>query len=97
MHFFWKLYQFSLGRMSRSREFRADGIGASHGSPEALARALVKIGACCEYRGKTENDIIAKREMEAELQLADLLAALGKYYGRHQTAAQHRAQGLESS
>jgi Zn-dependent protease with chaperone function len=73
MHFFWKLYQFSLGRMSRSREFRADGIGASQSSPDALARALVKIVAYCEYRGKTENDIIGKREMEAELQLADRL------------------------
>lgn len=73
IHFFWKLYQYSLGRMSRSREFRADGIGARESSPGAIARALVKISAYCQYRNKTENDILGKREMESNLELAGRL------------------------
>lgn len=73
MHFFWKLYQLSLGRMSRLREFRADGIGARESSPGALARALVKVGAYCRYRGKTENEILAQREVASKLELAERL------------------------
>lgn len=73
MLFFWKIYNYSLGKMSRSREFRADSIGAAESSPGALARALVKISAYCEYRGKTEQAIIEKRGLEQDLHLADRL------------------------
>ena len=73
MFFFWKIYNYSLGKMSRSREFRADSIGAAESSPGALARALVKISAYCEYRGKTEQAIIEKRGLEKDLHLADRL------------------------
>lgn len=73
MLFFWKIYNYSLGKMSRSREFRADSIGATQSSPGALARALVKISAYCEYLGKTEQAIIEKRGLEKDLHLADRL------------------------
>lgn len=63
LHFFWKLYQCSFGKMSRAREFRADRIGAETSSPSALAGSLLKVGAYCEFRGKTEQEIMMREGM----------------------------------
>ena len=62
MLFFWSLYQLSLKKLSRQREFRADRIGAELTSPRDIAQALVKIAAYCQYRGKIQNDLFGKEE-----------------------------------
>jgi Zn-dependent protease with chaperone function len=71
LHVFWKLYQVSLGKLSREREFRADKIGAELSTPGALARSLVKISAYCDYRDSVETDILAKQRLADDLHLAD--------------------------
>jgi Zn-dependent protease with chaperone function len=73
MHFFWDLYLLSIRRLSRAREFRADGVGSSVNSPAAMARALVKVASYCDYRNKTEHGIIEKPAVANELQLASQL------------------------
>ncbi|RYD20170.1 MAG: hypothetical protein EOP88_16125 [Verrucomicrobiaceae bacterium] len=70
LHFFWKLYQYSLGRMSRIREFRADSLGAEITSPAAASNALVKVTAYCQYRNKTESEIMDKSEIAKNLELS---------------------------
>lgn len=70
---FWKLYQLSLGKVSRDREFRADQIGASVSSPAAMVRALVKITSYCEYRARTEQSVIDAGKVDKELRLAERL------------------------
>ena len=73
MLLFWKLYQLSIRRLSRAREFRADAVGAALVSKEASKRALVKITSYCEYRAGTENAIIQQQRVDPTLDLADRL------------------------
>lgn len=73
MLFFWNLYHLSIRRLSRTREFRADGVGATVNSQAAMARALVKVASYCDYRNKTEQGIIDKPAVESDLQLASQL------------------------
>jgi Zn-dependent protease with chaperone function len=70
LHFFWKLYQFSFGKMSRAREFRADRIGAEISSSAALAGSLVKVGAYCKYREKTEEEIMLREGTTSRPEMA---------------------------
>lgn len=70
---FWKLYQLSLGKVSRAREFRADQIGASVSSPAAMVRALIKVTSYCEYRARTEQSVIDSGTVNKELCLAQQL------------------------
>jgi len=69
MDLFWKLYQLSIHRLSRVREFRADRVGADLVSPDAMKRALIKITSYSEYRGETEEGIIKSLRLERELDL----------------------------
>ena len=62
MFFFWNLYQLSLSKLRRQREFRADRIGAELTSPQDIAQSLVKIAAYCQYRGKIQNDLFGKEQ-----------------------------------
>ena len=70
---FWKLYQQSLGKLSRAREFRADQIGASVSSPAAMVRALIKVTSYCAYRARTEQAVINASTVNKELRLAEQL------------------------
>jgi Zn-dependent protease with chaperone function len=62
MFFFWNLYQFSLNKLRRDREFRADRIGAEMTTPADAGEALVKIAAYCHYRAKVQNQLFEKDE-----------------------------------
>jgi Zn-dependent protease with chaperone function len=62
MFFFWNLYQISLGKLSREREFRADRIGSELTSPQDMANALIKITAYCRYRHKVQKTLFEKEE-----------------------------------
>jgi len=73
MHVFWKLFMLSLGRRSREREFRADQVGASLVSADAMRRALIKVAGYCEYRAKTECAVIEQNRLNPDLRLAHQL------------------------
>ncbi len=62
MFFFWNLFQFSLNRLRRQREFRADRIGSELTSPRDAAQALIKVAAYCRYRQKVQTDLFEKDE-----------------------------------
>jgi len=62
MFLFWNLYQISLGKLSREREFRADRIGSELTSSPAMANALIKITAYCRYRHKVQKTLFEKEE-----------------------------------
>lgn len=63
MFAFWSLYQLSIQRLSRQREFRADSIAAQQTSPLSLANALIKISAFSRYRAKVEMDTFNTEEV----------------------------------
>jgi Zn-dependent protease with chaperone function len=61
------LYEISLRRLSREREFRADRIAAEHVSPSAMAAALVRTTVYSIYRTKTEMEILESEDTQANL------------------------------
>lgn len=63
MNCFRALYEVSLKRLSRAREFRADHIATEVTSPADMAGALLKIIAYSSYRVKVEQDIFEKEEV----------------------------------
>lgn len=69
MLFFWSLYQLSLNRLRRQREFRADRIAAEQTSPRDFANGLLKICAYSLYRRKIEQSLF---EEERVLETADI-------------------------
>lgn len=70
MVFFWSLYQFSLRKLSRLREFRADRIGAELSSSRGMAGALVKIAAYCKYRASVQDELFGKDEIVQEMDVS---------------------------
>ena len=62
MFFFWNLYQVSLHKLRRQREFRADRIGSELTSPLDMAQALVKVAAYCRYRQNVQTNLFEKEE-----------------------------------
>jgi Zn-dependent protease with chaperone function len=62
MFFFWNLFQLSLNKLRREREFRADKIGAEITSPRDIAQALVKTAAYSRYRHKVQSTLFEKDE-----------------------------------
>ncbi|HXU75950.1 MAG TPA: M48 family metallopeptidase [Methylomirabilota bacterium] len=62
MLFFWNLYQLSLNKLRRQREFRADRIGAELTSSGDMSQALVKITAYCRYRHQVQLNLFEKDE-----------------------------------
>ena len=74
MLLFWNLFQVSISRMRRSREFRADGIAAEVTSPEGVVHALMKTTAYSRYRGKIENQVLEKNRVQEELNFRSEIA-----------------------
>ncbi len=67
MRFYFALFQVSLGRTKRQREFRADAVAAEITSASDIARALVKVGAYSSYRGRVEESLFAKSDQHQHL------------------------------
>lgn len=63
------LYELSLGKLSRQREFRADSVAAETTSPRAVVAALMRIAAYSKYRGTVEEDLF---KQERALETADI-------------------------
>jgi len=83
MFFFWNLYQISLNKLRREREFRADRIGSEHSSPQDMANALIKITAYCRYRHKVQKSLFEKEENVAAM---DVSARIEKGFPDFMTA-----------
>ncbi|NOS71211.1 MAG: M48 family metalloprotease [Verrucomicrobia bacterium] len=83
MFFFWNLYQISLGKLSREREFRADRIGGELTSPKDMANALIKISAYCRYRHKVQKTLFEKEE---NVETMDVSARIEKGFPDFMTA-----------
>lgn len=64
---FRNLYEISLGKLSRQREFRADRIAAELVGGDALARALVRIVAYSSYRGEVESGLLNSAKVDEEI------------------------------
>ena len=69
MLFFWSLYQLSLSRLSRSREFQADRLAAKLTAPDSVARALVKVGAYSAYRGRVEGELFQSDDLHPSVEI----------------------------
>lgn len=76
------LYEMSLKRLSRQREFRADRIAAEATSSEAIAGALLRIAAYSSFRASVEKELFEREEV---LDQADILARIEQ--GFHDYAA----------
>ena len=69
MQCFRALFELSIGKHSRQREFRADQIAADVTSPDAIAGALLKIAAYSRYRNTVEQELF---NHEQELETANV-------------------------
>lgn len=59
---FRALFQLSLARLSRQREFRADRIAVESTSPRAFAAALLRIVAYSQYRAGVERELFQQEQ-----------------------------------
>lgn len=83
MFFFWNLYQISLGKLRRQREFRADRVGGELTSAQDMANALIKITAYCRYRHKVQMSLFEKEE---NVETMDVSARIEKGFPDFMTA-----------
>jgi Zn-dependent protease with chaperone function len=101
MLFFWNLYQWSLSRLSRAREFRADGIAAQATSPADLAAALLKIEAYSSYRAKVEQEMFGADRLQESMKISDQVATgysafTASYLASPDIAARHTAHPFDT-
>ncbi len=75
MLFFWGLFQLSINRMSRQREFRADQIAANATSPAHMGRALLKVVAYTSYRARIEEALFSENARQENLGIAARVSA----------------------
>ena len=75
MLFFWALFQLSINRMSRLREFRADRIAADATSPAHMGRALIKVSAYSSYRNRIEQALFSENARQENLDIAGRVSA----------------------
>lgn len=93
MHLFWNLYQMSLGKLSREREFRADRIGGELTAPQDMGNALVKIAAYCRYRHKVQSNLFGKEE---NVKIMDVSAQIEKGFPDFAVACANGTELAES-
>ncbi|MBA2112992.1 M48 family metallopeptidase [Bremerella alba] len=67
---FRALYELSLGKLSRQREFRADRLASEKTSPESMAHALLRITAYSHYRNELEQEFFDAEQVHDEVNLA---------------------------
>lgn len=60
---FRMLFELSLNKIRREREFRADRIAAEFTSPHDLARALFRITAYSKFRSSIETDLFKQEQV----------------------------------
>jgi Zn-dependent protease with chaperone function len=95
MHCFWALFQLSLGKLSRQREFRADKIAAETTSPRDFAGGLLRVVAFSKFRGQIQKSLF---ENERALEAANISEQIGAGFNDYARsfAATEKIGGLES-
>ena len=76
---FRSLFELSLGKVNREREFRADQVAAEMTSPDAIAGALWKITAYSKYRNSVEEKLFGQ---ETVLEEANIYQQIESGFGR---------------
>jgi Zn-dependent protease with chaperone function len=71
MNCFRALFELSLSKLSREREFRADQVAAQLASPRDLAAALLKIAAYSTYRAKVQDELFGHNAVLQEANICD--------------------------
>lgn len=71
------LFELSLSKLRRQREFRADEVAASATSPRDLASALLRIAAYSTFRQTVENDLF---KQERALESANVSARIEREF-----------------
>lgn len=66
---FRAMFELSLRRLGRQREYRADGIAVEATSREAFTGAMLRIGAYSKYRGQVQQELF---DEERALENADI-------------------------
>jgi hypothetical protein len=74
MQAYWALFQLSLAKSNREREFAADATAARLTSAESIAQSLIKVGAYSSYRARVEEALFDKNEQHGELGIAARVA-----------------------
>jgi hypothetical protein len=96
MNCFRALFELSLGRRSREREFRADQIAAETTSPIHLAAALLRITAYAKFRHEVQQEVFKQERVLESANIADQIAA-GFQPFMQRFAAEHDIGELKSS
>lgn len=74
------LFDLSFSKSRREREFAADAASAGITSPDAIARALVKIGAYASYGTRVEASLFERDSVHESLGIADRIRkGFGEY------------------
>lgn len=87
---FRSLFDLSLSKLSREREFRADRIAAEATSPDALAGALWRITAYSKYRHSIEEKLF---EQEQALESANISEQIEEGFQRYACAFANESTG----
>lgn len=70
-----QLYEVSIQKLSRAREFRADAVAAGAVAPRALGDSLVRTMAYSAYRRGVERELFDAQEAHERVEIGDRLAA----------------------
>lgn len=71
MNAFRAMFELSLSRMSRSREFRADRIAAETASPIGVAQGLLRTTAYSGFRNQVQNELFKGEEALKAANISD--------------------------
>ncbi|MGP0062016.1 MAG: M48 family metalloprotease [Isosphaeraceae bacterium] len=96
MNGFRSLFELSLGKRSREREFRADRIAAEVTSPRDVAGALLRITAYSKFRHKIQQELFEQERVLETANIAGQIAA-GFSASAVRFAAEHDIGELKSS
>lgn len=72
---FRTMYEYSLKKVSREREFRADRIAAEHISPGAMAHSLLRIATYGVYRSQVQQELLRAEKKHDELKILQRIEA----------------------
>lgn len=73
MNCFRALFELSLGKLQREREYRADQVATETTSPHALAGALLRIAAYANYRDSVQNELFKQEQVLASANVSELI------------------------
>jgi Zn-dependent protease with chaperone function len=73
MHGFRAMYELSLSKLSREREFRADRIAADATSPRDFAGALLRIAAYSKFRNGVQQELFKQEQVLPSANISQLI------------------------